>query len=63
MEGILFIVFTLLVYFLPAVVAAFRKHKNTSAVVVLNLFLGWTMIGWVVAMIWAFTNNTEKTPT
>ena len=60
MEGILFILFTLLMYFLPGVVAAARKHKNTSAIVVLNLFLGWTLIGWIIALIWSFTDNTEK---
>jgi hypothetical protein len=26
---------------------------------VLNLFLGWTFLGWVIAMVWAFTDNTR----
>lgn len=60
MEGILFIVGVVLMYFLPTVVSASRGHKNTPAIVVLNLFLGWTLLGWIVALIWAFTDNTEK---
>jgi hypothetical protein len=27
--------------------------------VVLNLFLGWTFVGWVVSLAWAFTGDTE----
>jgi hypothetical protein len=45
----------LLFYFLPAFVAGTRGHQNTAAIFVLNLFLGWTFVGWVVALVWAFT--------
>jgi len=37
-------------YFLPALVAYSRKVPNMGSVFVINLFLGWTFIGWVVAM-------------
>jgi hypothetical protein len=40
-------------YFLPTV-AGVRK-RNAGAIFVLNLFLGWTVIGWVVALVWAST--------
>lgn len=59
MDGFLFLGFMLLMYFLPSVVANSRNHKNKPAIIVLNLFLGWTMIGWIAAMIWAFTDNTR----
>ncbi len=42
-------------YFLPSLVAAFRGHHNAQAICVVNLFLGWTFIGWVVSLAWAFT--------
>ncbi len=45
----------LLFYFLPFVVASFRGHHNTAAIFILNLLLGWSFIGWVVALVWAFT--------
>lgn len=47
-------------YVFPSIVAANRKHKNGNAIFILNLFLGWTFLGWIVALIWAFTDNTEK---
>jgi T4 superinfection immunity protein len=39
-------------YFLPTIVANVRKPSppNVGSVVVINLFLGWTWIGWVVAL-------------
>jgi hypothetical protein len=42
-------------YFIPTAVALFRGHHNKGAIIVLNLFLGWTLIGWVVALVWACT--------
>jgi hypothetical protein len=48
------------IYFLPALLAQYRKHKNASAIGVLNVFLGWTVIGWIVALIWAHTDNAPK---
>lgn len=43
-----------LLYFLPAVIA--RKKHNANSVFVINLFLGWTLIGWVVALAMAVSN-------
>ena len=40
-------------YFLPSVIAARRRHHNAGAIVVLNLFLGWTFLGWVLALVWS----------
>lgn len=40
-------------YFLPAWNANRRNKKNTNAIALLNLLLGWTIIGWVVALIWS----------
>lgn len=47
----------LLIYFLPSLMA--RNHPNSAAIFVLNLFLGWSVIGWVVALVWAFTVPAE----
>lgn len=40
-------------YFLPGLVAYFRDHHNTASIMLLNLFLGWTLLGWVGALIWS----------
>jgi cytochrome c biogenesis protein CcdA len=47
---------TLALYFIPTIVAARRQHKNGRAIMVLNIFTGWTFIGWVAALVWAFTD-------
>lgn len=53
------IILFLIPYFLPSIIALFRSKSNTTAIVMLNLFLGWTFIGWVVALIWAVTKDRE----
>jgi len=41
-------------YLLPTYEAWRKEHVNLSAIALLNIFLGWSLIGWVVAMVWAF---------
>jgi Superinfection immunity protein len=43
------------IYFLPTIVAFSRQHHNSAAIMALNLFLGCTVVGWVVALCWALT--------
>lgn len=57
MLSIYFVICFLVLYFLPFFVAVDRKHNNKGAILALNLFLGWTMIGWVIAFVWACTND------
>lgn len=47
--------FSLALLFLPTLVANSRRHPNTLAIFLVNLFFGWTFIGWVVSLIWACT--------
>lgn len=54
MEIIIFLCL-LAIYFLPALVASTRGHPNTSAITILNLLLGWTLLGWVAALVWSAT--------
>jgi hypothetical protein len=42
-------------YFLPSIIA--HKKRNKSAIVALNLLLGWTVLGWVIALVWALTSD------
>ena len=46
-------------YFLPTVVAAVRGKIGAGGVFFVNLFLGWTVVGWFVAFIWACSGRTE----
>jgi hypothetical protein len=47
-----------LIYFLPTVIALARGHLSTLAIFLLNLFLGWTLLGWLIALIWSCTGFT-----
>ena len=58
--GIGFLIFALAIYFVPAVVAFLRGHRSRLAILFVNLFLGWMLIGWLWAMIWSLTGNTER---
>jgi hypothetical protein len=57
--ALLFILLTGL-YFIPAIVAAMRSHSQTVAILMLNLFLGWTFIGWIAALIWSVTSQSPQ---
>jgi hypothetical protein len=47
-------------YFIPWLLAFVRAHRNAGAIFVLNLFTGWTALGWVLALIWACTCNVKR---
>lgn len=44
------------IYFAPSLVAIGREHRNTAGIFVVNLALGWTFVGWIVALVWALTH-------
>lgn len=45
--------FLILVYFVPTAAAAATNHPSAQAIFILNLFFGWTLIGWLAALGWA----------
>lgn len=47
------LVLAFFLYFLPTIIAICSNHRNAVAISVLNLFLGWTFIGWVAALVWS----------
>ena len=40
-------------YFLPAVIGAWRDVKNLGMIFLINFVFGWTVLGWLAALIWA----------
>lgn len=50
----LFIVLTMT--FIPVIIAMQRKHNDTLLIFLLVFFFGWTIIGWVVALIWSVSS-------
>ena len=52
MEGLIKIL-VFVIYFIPGIIAINRNHKNIVAIILINLFFGWTFIGWFIALIWS----------
>lgn len=59
MTGILIFVFLVVMYMLPTIIAARRKHINLGAIACMNIFLGLTILGWFGALIWSLTSSTH----
>lgn len=55
MSNFIVTILVIVVYFAPALFA-FEK-KNFASIFTLNLFLGWTFIGWVVALVWGLSKD------
>ncbi len=53
MDAILFLLLLVALYFLPFIIALIRDVKNKTSVFFLNLFLGWTVIGFFVLIFYA----------
>jgi hypothetical protein len=45
--------FGFVMYFLPSIIALARSKRDIAGILLLNILLGWTVIGWIVALIWA----------
>ncbi|MDL1888951.1 superinfection immunity protein [Nitrospirales bacterium NOB] len=60
--GLAYIGLSLILYFLPTIVASARSHHNTLAIFVLNLLTGWTILGWIIAIVWACTRAQPQQP-
>lgn len=59
MEAPLVLLLLIVFYFLPSLVANKRRHANAGAIFALNLLLGWTFLGWALAIVWALTDDTR----
>ena len=54
-----FLLFLFVMYWLPTLIAIVRGTPSALGVAMLNFFLGWTIIGWILALVWALaaSNN------
>ena len=48
------------IYFIPTIIGAVRRAKSLVGIILLNVFLGWTFIGWIIALIWALVGAKNK---
>jgi len=49
--------FLFCLYFFPTLIAILRGRHNTGAIFLLNFFLGWTFVGWIISLVWAVSSN------
>lgn len=40
-------------YFAPSLIAGHKNHNNFPAIYAINFAFGWTLLGWLIAFIWA----------
>lgn len=59
MGGVLILV-ALAIYFAPFIMAICRDHASLGTLLVVNLLLGWTVVGWIVALIWAASGQSTR---
>ncbi len=52
--------FTAAAYTAPAVLAYYRQLPGTRRIVAINLFFGWTLAGWVIALVMAVRGNPAR---
>lgn len=60
MESQFLIIVVAFFYFIPWIVALRNSHRHAVGIFLLNLFLGWTFIGWIGALIWAVLPPEKK---
>jgi hypothetical protein len=51
-----------MIYFLPVWAACVRNSNHRWPIFAVNALLGWTIVGWVVAFIWAVAEKVEEPP-
>ena len=47
-------------YFVPSIVAFRRNHSSKMGILVLNICLGWTFLGWVGSLVWALSGESRR---
>ena len=57
---ILLSVIGIIIYFIPSIVAFKRDTASRWAIFLVNLFFGWTLLIWIVTLIWACEGRKEK---
>lgn len=49
-----------LLYFVPLIVACARSRPNIGGIAIVNLLVGWTVVGWIVALVMACVPNEQR---
>ena len=60
--NVVLLVIGALVYLLPAGLAMYRDCKSTVWIALVNVFLGWTVLGWFASLGWAASGKVREAP-
>ncbi|MCD7785618.1 MAG: superinfection immunity protein [Oscillospiraceae bacterium] len=44
-------------YFLPTILAVRKDHSSKTIIILINVFLGWSFLGWVAALVWSLDDK------
>ncbi len=53
----IFLAVLLVVHFVPSFVAFSRDHASKVLILILNIIMGWTVIGWALLLFWAYNGQ------
>jgi hypothetical protein len=53
------VILLLFIYFLPWILAG-ENHPQKEAIFILNFFLGWTLLGWVICLAMAVNKPADN---
>ena len=56
------ILLVLAMYFSPTALAFSERRRSAVAIAALNAFLGWTIVFWFVALVWATIGASREQP-
>lgn len=59
---ILMVLAIVVIYMLPTFIAFGREHPRRQDITVVNILLGWTLIGWIGVFLWALLTQVEDQP-
>ncbi len=58
--GVALIIVFFIVYFLPSIIAKNKRKENENKIFINNMLYGWTLIGWVICLVWALRDSVKK---
>lgn len=53
-------ILVILAYFLPTIAASRYQHPKQRKILFFNALLGWTVVGWAIALRWALKPSGSK---
>lgn len=55
---LVWLIFAFALYMLPSIIALAKRNKRTK-VILFNIFLGWTVVMWIISLVWACKRDEE----